>query len=100
VFAALMEPFHRVVGGWYKRQVEKELVKYGLRYDDLLDPKMNLVRIPPRHSFRPKGSLEFLAAPRADSLLSLSLSLFPWRGVAFSRTSRRPSTACLRRSWT
>jgi len=42
VFAALMEPFHRVVGGWYKRQVEKELVKYGLRYDDLLDPKMNL----------------------------------------------------------
>eukprot|EP00212_Chloropicon_laureae_P002679 CAMPEP_0197486524 /NCGR_PEP_ID=MMETSP1311-20131121/1487_1 /TAXON_ID=464262 /ORGANISM="Genus nov. species nov., Strain RCC856" /LENGTH=114 /DNA_ID=CAMNT_0043029679 /DNA_START=236 /DNA_END=580 /DNA_ORIENTATION=+ len=37
-----MEPFHRVVGGWYRRQVEKELIKYGLRYDDLLDPNMNL----------------------------------------------------------
>ena len=37
-----MEPFHRVVGGWYRRQVQKELVKYGLRYDDLLDPNMNL----------------------------------------------------------
>ena len=37
-----MEPFHRVVGGWYRKQVQKELVKYGLRYDDLLDPKMNL----------------------------------------------------------
>mmetsp|Transcript_7871 Transcript_7871/g.19376 ORF Transcript_7871/g.19376 Transcript_7871/m.19376 type:complete len:131 (+) Transcript_7871:85-477(+) len=42
VFGALMEPFHRVVGGWYRRQVEKELIKYGLRYDDLLDPNMNL----------------------------------------------------------
>eukprot|EP00205_Picochlorum_sp_RCC944_P002732 CAMPEP_0182611212 /NCGR_PEP_ID=MMETSP1330-20130603/13022_1 /TAXON_ID=464278 /ORGANISM="Picochlorum sp., Strain RCC944" /LENGTH=116 /DNA_ID=CAMNT_0024830593 /DNA_START=62 /DNA_END=409 /DNA_ORIENTATION=- len=42
IFGALMEPFHRVVGGWYKRQVQKELVKYGLRYDDLLDPNMNL----------------------------------------------------------
>ena len=37
-----MEPFHRVVGSWYRKQVQKELVKYGLRYDDLLDPKMNL----------------------------------------------------------
>ncbi len=37
-----MEPFHRAVGGWYRRQVEKELIKYGLRYDDLLDPNMNL----------------------------------------------------------
>ena len=37
-----MEPFHRVVGGWYRKQVQKELVKYGLRYDDLLDPMMNL----------------------------------------------------------
>ncbi|WZN66450.1 ubiquinol-cytochrome C reductase complex protein [Chloropicon roscoffensis] len=42
IFGALMEPFHRVVGSWYRKQVQKELVKYGLRYDDLLDPKMNL----------------------------------------------------------
>ena len=44
--AKLAEPAFQWAAVRYKAAVGAELKKYGLRYDDLLDPTMNLVRQP------------------------------------------------------
>ena len=41
--AKLMDPIIGYMARWYQNQVGKELRKYGLRYEDLLDPVMDLV---------------------------------------------------------
>lgn len=41
--AKLMQPLIGRAAAWYQRQVGNELRKYGLRYEDLLDPSMSLV---------------------------------------------------------
>lgn len=38
-----MDPVVGWMARWYQKQVGTELRKYGLRYEDLLDPGMNLV---------------------------------------------------------
>lgn len=38
-----MKPFIGRAAAWYQAQVGNELRKYGLRYEDLLDPGMSLV---------------------------------------------------------
>ena len=72
-----MEPFHRVVGGWYRKQVQKELVKYGLRYDDLLDPMMNLVSsaLTPQSKKAPHSLPFFFLNPFAFPLPSVHFHL-------------------------
>lgn len=38
-----MKPLVGRMAAWYQAQVGTELRKYGLRYEDLLDPSMSLV---------------------------------------------------------
>lgn len=41
--AKLMDPLLGRMAAWYQKSVGTELRKYGLRYEDLLDPQLNLV---------------------------------------------------------
>ena len=41
--AKLMDPLLGRMAAWYQRSVGTELRKYGLRYEDLLDPQLDLV---------------------------------------------------------
>ena len=42
LLSKITEPFYARLALWYQAEVAKELQKTGLRYDDLLDPLMNL----------------------------------------------------------
>lgn len=64
--AKLFEPAIAWMAGKYQAAVGTELRKYGLRYEDLLDPQLNLVDLDtisivfmwPKHlqAYPPKGS--------------------------------------------
>jgi len=41
--AKLMDPLLGRMAAWYQKSVGTELRKYGLRYEDLLDPQLDLV---------------------------------------------------------
>jgi hypothetical protein len=55
--AKLAEPAFEWAAVRYKAAVGAELKKYGLRYDDLLDPTMNLVRNPARQRTSLKAAM-------------------------------------------
>jgi len=39
----MLDPLLGRMAAWYQRSVGTELRKYGLRYEDLLDPQLDLV---------------------------------------------------------
>lgn len=55
--AKLVEPAFQWAAVRYKAAVGAELKKYGLRYDDLLDPTMNLVCTPSSSNSLPGGDV-------------------------------------------
>ena len=81
--AKLMKPLVGRIAGWYQKQVGTELRKYGLRYEDLLDPTMSLV-----------GILQGCAPCIALSIIVIEYTLFAnvdcTEACESCRMSRRP----------
>ena len=69
-----MDPLLGRMAAWYQRSVGTELRKYGLRYEDLLDPQLDLVS----HRFLPVafGLLSPMAAGTSCFGMASGISLF------------------------